>query len=55
MGGKCDTQGISEKCIQFCFESLKERYLLEDLRINGMLILNWILKEIVGRMWSKIM
>jgi hypothetical protein len=39
MGGKCGTQGISEKCIQFCLESLTERYFLEDLRVDGMLIL----------------
>jgi hypothetical protein len=54
MDGKYGTQGISEKCIQFCLEGLKERDFLEDLRVDGMLILNWILKEIVGRMWTEI-
>jgi len=35
--------------------SLNERDFLEDLRVDGMLILNWILKEMVGRMWTEIM
>jgi hypothetical protein len=34
---------------------MKERDLLEELRVDGMLMLNWILKEIVGRLWTEIM
>ena len=33
----------------------EERDLLEDLRVDGRLILNWILKEMIGRMWTEVM
>jgi hypothetical protein len=41
MGGACDTQGRDRKSIQ---ENLKERYHLEDLDIDGRIIIKWILK-----------
>jgi hypothetical protein len=41
MDGSCDTQGRDTKSIQ---EKFKERYYMEDLDINGRIIIKRILK-----------
>lgn len=41
MGRACDTQGTDRKSIQ---ENLKESYHLDDLDINGRIIIKLILK-----------
>ena len=42
MGGEYGTHGGEERCIQgFGGENLKEREHLEDLRLNGRIILKW--------------
>jgi hypothetical protein len=48
-----DVARMGENCIQsFGKKTLKERYHLEDLSIDGTIILKWISKKLHGRMWS---
>jgi hypothetical protein len=45
MDGLNDTYWKSERCIQCFGGKLEGKYYLEDLSIDGRIILNWILKE----------
>ena len=48
MGRTCGANGGKERCIHgFGFGNLKERYHLEDLDVDGEIILEWILKNSV--------
>jgi hypothetical protein len=55
MGGACSTHEKDEKCIQnICLENLKGRYHMEDLGVNGKIILqvDWILGKDGGKVWT---
>jgi hypothetical protein len=44
MGGTCSTHGAM-RCAYQIYESLKGRDHLEDLRVDGRIIVNWTLKK----------
>ena len=48
MGGECGTYGLEERCILSFGGETKERNHLEDLGLNGMVVLKWIFK-----MWDE--
>jgi hypothetical protein len=50
MGRACGTYGSQEECTGFCWRDLRERDYLEDLGIDGRIILKWILKKWDGRL-----
>jgi len=60
MGGVCRTYGGEERCIQgFRWGNLKERHHLEDIGVNGRIILRWMLKKwnlgaLTGSSWLRI-
>jgi hypothetical protein len=47
LGGSCSTYDGEEKCIQFWWGNLKGRDHLENLGVNGRMILKRILKKTV--------
>jgi len=50
MGGTCSTYGEEERYIQgYVWENLRERDLLEDLGVDGRIILSWIFRKLDGR------
>ena len=52
MGGVCGTYGGEEKCAQsFGGQNLKERDRLEDLGIDGRIILNYVLRRWEESVW----
>jgi len=53
VGGTCGMYGEEERCTQgFWWGRLREGVYLEDLGIGEKIILESILKELVGRAWS---
>jgi hypothetical protein len=48
MGGTCGTDEIEEESIRGLVGNLKEINCLEDLRVDGKMILKWILKGLRG-------
>jgi len=46
--------GRGEMHTGFCWEDLKERDHLEDLGVDGRIILKWILKKWIGEAWNKL-
>ena len=50
MGDACSRYGRRERCIEgFGEETLGERYHLENLGIDGRILLKWILKSVAGK------
>jgi len=45
MAGPCNERSMNSKCVQNVAENLKDRQLLEDLSVDGRIILKWILNE----------
>ena len=46
MGGACGTYGVRERCVQgFGGGDLRERDHLEDIGLDGSLLLKWIFKK----------
>jgi len=45
MGGTCNTHGRDEKCTVFWSERLEGRDHLEDVGVDGRLMLEWILEK----------
>jgi hypothetical protein len=52
MGGTCSTYRRTEKCIQCNVRKREKRDHLEDIGVDGKVILKWILKEQDYRAWS---
>jgi hypothetical protein len=52
MGGPCSTNGRYEKTYNILVGKPEGRDDLEDLRINGKGILEWILGKYGGRVWT---
>jgi hypothetical protein len=50
MGGACGTYEGEEMHTGFRWGNLKEAYLLEDLGVNGRILLKWILMD--GSAWT---
>jgi len=50
----CGTQGRLERCIQGFGEELKERDHLEDLGLDGRIILKLVFKKWGGEAWTKL-
>jgi len=48
MGGVCGTEEIGEESTEGLVGNLKEINCLEDLRIDGKMILKWILQGLRG-------
>jgi len=46
MGGACGTYGGEDRRIQgFRWGNLRERHYLEDIGVNGRIILRWMLRQ----------
>jgi hypothetical protein len=52
MGRACSTHGRDKKCTQDWSENLKGRDHVEDVRLNGNIIFEWILGKLSGKLWS---
>jgi hypothetical protein len=53
VGGACGTHGRGEKHVQgFGGIALRRKYHLEDLDIDGRIGLDWILRSLLGGVWS---
>jgi hypothetical protein len=55
MGGACGAYGRQERCRVFWWGNLKERNPLEDLGVDGRVVLKWISKKWGGQAWSGFM
>jgi hypothetical protein len=53
IGWACVTHGKREECIQALEGKLKERNFSEDLGVDGMISLKWILKTRKWRVWTE--
>jgi len=54
MGETRSTHWSDEKCIQyFGWKKVKGRVHLEDLGVDGRIILEWILGKFGGRVWTE--
>jgi hypothetical protein len=49
MGEKCSTYVVEDKCVQVAGETPRERDYLEELFVDKMIILKWILNSLLGR------
>jgi hypothetical protein len=45
-------RGRNEKCVVFWSENLKGRNQLENLGVDGRIMLKWILENCDGKVWS---
>jgi hypothetical protein len=52
MGGTCGTYGGDEVHVGFCWGNLKEIEHLEDLDVDGSIVLKSVLKKSIGRAWT---
>ena len=53
MGGACSTYGGEERCVQgFGGGNLGEGNHLQDPGVDGMIILKWIFRKLVGGTWT---
>jgi hypothetical protein len=56
MGWTCSANGTDEKRVHsFSLQTCKERGHLGDLNIDGRIILKWLIKKYVVRMWTDFM
>jgi hypothetical protein len=45
VAGACGTHGVGERCLQGCVGESEGNFPLEDLGVDGTIILEWILKK----------
>jgi len=52
LDGACGMYGRKERCIQGFSGEMRERNQLEDLGIDGRIILKWMLRKWGGGLWT---
>jgi len=55
MGWACGTYGRQERCIQGFGRETEGRNHLEDLRVDGRIILKWFLEKCDGEVWTELL
>jgi hypothetical protein len=53
MSQACSTHGSNEMYTEFWSGNLKGRDHMEDLGVDGRIIIEWVLKKLGGNVWIK--